>query len=152
VDLIPDPRHLVHRPPANPVHKKPPKCGREGPQGGSDPKKRSDAPCTDPDPIQWIHRAVNHSNPSERITVQQALRMATYNGAWTTFDEKERGSLEAGKVADMVILSDNPYTVDNDKIRDIKGEQLILAGKPYESAVTPLAKTIWNGIFTRNKY
>jgi predicted amidohydrolase YtcJ len=78
--------------------------------------------------------------------------MATYNGAWTTFDEKERGSLEAGKVADMVILSDNPYTVDNDKIRDIKGEQLILAGKPYESAVTPLAKTIWNGIFTANKY
>jgi hypothetical protein len=58
----------------------------------------------------------------------------------------------SGKVADMVILSDNPYTVDNDKIRDIKGEQLILAGKPYESAVTPLAKTIWNGIFTRNKY
>jgi hypothetical protein len=53
--------------------------------------------------------------------------MATYNGAWTTFDEKERGSLEAGKVADMVILSDNPYTVDNDKIRDIKVEQLILA-------------------------
>ena len=112
----------------------------------------SDAPCTDPDPIQWIHRAVNHSNPSERITVQQALRMATYNGAWTTFDEKERGSLEAGKIADMVILSDNPYTVDNDKICDIKVEQLILAGKPYESAVTPLAKTIWNGIFTRNKY
>ena len=112
----------------------------------------SDAPCTDPDPIQWIHRAVNHSNPSERITVQQALRMATYNGAWTTFDEKERGSLEAGKVADMVILSDNPYTVDNDKICDIKVEQLILSGKPYDSAVNPLAKTIWNGIFTRNKY
>ena len=112
----------------------------------------SDAPCTDPDPIQWIHRAVNHSNPSERITVQQALRMATYNGAWTTFDEKERGSLEAGKVADMVILSDNPYTVDNDKICDIKVEQLLLAGKPYESAITALGRTIWNGIFTRNKY
>lgn len=98
------------------------------------------------------HSAVQHSNPSERITVQQALRMATYNGAWTTFDEKERGSLEASKVADMVILSDNPYTVDNDKICDIKVEQLILAGKPHESAVTALGRTIWNGIFTRNKY
>ena len=112
----------------------------------------SDAPCTDPDPIQWIHRAVNHSNPAERITVQQALRMTTYNGAYTTFDEKERGSLEAGKIADMVILSDNPYTVDSDKIHNIKVEQLILSGKPYESAVTALGRSIWNGIFSQNKY
>ncbi len=37
--------------------------------------------------------------------------MATYNGYWTTFDEKERGSLEIGKYADFAILSDNPYTV-----------------------------------------
>ena len=112
----------------------------------------SDAPCTDPDPIQWIHRAVNHSNLEERITVQQALRMATYNGAYTTFDEKERGSLEVGKVADMVILSDNPYTVDSSKIADIKVEELILSGKPYESAVTSLGKCIYNGVFSQNRY
>ena len=112
----------------------------------------SDAPCTDPDPIQWIHRAVNHSNPDERITVQRALRMATYNGAYTTFDEKERGSLEAGKVADMVILSDNPYAVESDKIADIKVEKLILSGKPYESAVTSLGKCICNGLFSKNRY
>ena len=112
----------------------------------------SDAPCTDPDPIQWIHKAVNHSNPDERITVQQALRMATYNGAYTTFDEKERGSLEAGKVADMVILSDNPYTLESDRLSEIKVEQLILSGKPYESAVTSLGKCICNGLFSNNRY
>ena len=112
----------------------------------------SDAPCTDPDPILWIHRAVNHSNPDERITVQQALRMATYNGAYTTYDEKERGSLEVGKVADMVILSDNPYTVDSGKLSDIKVEELILSGKPYESAVTSLGKCIYNGVFSQNRY
>ena len=112
----------------------------------------SDAPCTDPDPIQWIHRAVNHSNLEERITVQQALRMATYNGAYTTFDEKERGSLEVGKIADMVILSDNPYTVDSSKLADIKVEELILSGKPYESAVTSLGKCIYNGVFSPNRY
>lgn len=112
----------------------------------------SDAPCTDPDPIQWIHRAVNHSNPEERITVQQALRMATYNGAYTTFDEKDRGSLEAGKVADMVILSDNPYEVDPEKLKNIKVKELILSGEPYQSAVTPLGKCIWRGLFSRNKY
>ena len=112
----------------------------------------SDAPCTDPDPIQWIHRAANHSNPEERITVQEALRMATYNGAYTTFDEKERGSLEVGKAADMVILSDNPYTMPMENLKDIKVEQLILSGKPYESAVTSLGKCIWNGVFSSNKY
>ena len=112
----------------------------------------SDAPCTDPDPIKWIHKAVNHSNPDERITVRQALRMATYNGAYTTFDEKERGSLEAGKVADMVILSENPYEVDSYKLDQIKVNQLILSGKPYESAVTSLGKCIWNGLFSQNRF
>lgn len=112
----------------------------------------SDAPCTDPDPIMWIHKAVNHSNESERITVQQALRMATYNGAYTTFDEKERGSLETGKVADMVILSENPYAVPSESIKDIKVEELILSGKPYESARTSLLNCIWKGITSNAKY
>ena len=67
-------------------------------------------------------------------------------------DEKERGSLEAGKVADMVILSDNPYEVDPEKLKDIKVEELILSGMPYESAVTPLGKCIFRGLFSKNKY
>ena len=112
----------------------------------------SDAPCTDPDPIQWIHRAVNHSNPDERISVRQALRMATWNGAYVTFDEKDRGSLEAGKVADMVILSDNPYEAEPEKLKDIKVEGLILSGRSYESAVTPLGKCIWRGLFSKKRY
>ena len=78
--------------------------------------------------------------------------MTTYNGAYTTFDEKERGSLEAGKVADMVILSGNPYEVDAEKLKDIKVEELILSGKPYESAITPLSKCIWRGLFSKNRY
>jgi predicted amidohydrolase YtcJ len=84
--------------------------------------------------------------------VQQALRMATYNGAYATFDEMERGSLEAGKVADMVILSGNPYEVDAEKLKNIQVEELILSGKPYESAVTPLGKCIWRGLFSKNRY
>ena len=46
----------------------------------------------------------------------------------------------------MVILSDNPYTVDSDKLADIKVEELILSGKPYESAVTSLGRCICNGL------
>ena len=38
----------------------------------------SDAPCTSLDPILWIHKSVNHSNPSERVPVRSAMRMATW--------------------------------------------------------------------------
>ena len=112
----------------------------------------SDAPCTSPDPLMWIHKAVNHSNPEERITAMQALRMATINGAYATFDDRDRGSLEEGKIADMVILSGNPYDVPCESIKDIKVEQLILGGKPYESAKTSLLNCLWKGIISNAKY
>ena len=111
----------------------------------------SDAPCTDPDPIMWLHKAVNHSNPAESVTVQQALRMCTYNGYWTTFDEQERGSLENGKIADMVVLSGNPYETPKDKIRDLKVEKLILAGEDYKLQSGSAAGTVLKGIFSKNK-
>ncbi|MBQ6801874.1 MAG: amidohydrolase family protein, partial [Oscillospiraceae bacterium] len=47
----------------------------------------SDGPCTEPDPINWIYKACN--NGAESLSVQQALRMCTFNGYWQTFDEKE---------------------------------------------------------------
>ncbi len=92
----------------------------------------SDAPCTIPNPIEWLDKAVNNENENQRVSIQTALRMATYNGYYTTFDEKERGSLEVGKVADMVILSKNPYSIDPKDITSIQVVQTILAGKPYQ--------------------
>ena len=65
----------------------------------------SDAPCTTPDPINWMYKACNHSCAEEALSVKDALRMCTYNGYLATFDEKDRGSLETGKIADMAILS-----------------------------------------------
>lgn len=57
----------------------------------------SDAPCTTPDPINWMYKACNHSCAEEALSVKDALRMCTYNGYLATFDEKDRGSLETGK-------------------------------------------------------
>jgi predicted amidohydrolase YtcJ len=111
----------------------------------------SDGPCTDPDPIVWLHKAVNHSNPSEAVSIQDALRMCTYNGYYTTFDEKERGSLEVGKVADMVILSDNPYSVSNDRIKDIKVEKLILKGEEYRPQSKSVAGMVISGLLSSAK-
>ena len=89
----------------------------------------SDAPCTDPNPISWIYKAVNHSTKEQSLRVREALRMCTYNGAYATFDEKERGSLEAGKVADFVLLSDSLYEVEKEKINEIKVLEVYLGGK-----------------------
>lgn len=111
----------------------------------------SDAPCTDPDPISWMDRAVNNSNSKQAVTIQDALRMCTYNGYYTGFDEKDRGSLEIGKVADMVILSENPYGIPNSKIGTLKVEQLILSGKPYESCQKNIVTTLVNGIISHRK-
>ena len=111
----------------------------------------SDAPCTDPDPIVWIHKAVNHSNPSEAVSVQQALRMCTYNGYWTTFDEKERGSLEPGKIADMVILSGDPYSVPKEQLCRLKVEKLILGGEEYRQQSQSVAGVILGGLLSGRK-
>ncbi len=112
----------------------------------------SDGPCTDPDPIVWIDKAVNNENLTEAISVEEALRMCTYNGYFTTFDENERGSLEVGKIADMVILSKNPYTIDKKELKNLKVEKLILAGKEYTSAQENLVKAVYRGLTSNNKF
>lgn len=92
----------------------------------------SDAPCTDPNPIVWMHKACNHSSPAQSLTIQEALKMCTFNGAYISFDEKERGSLEVGKLADFVYLDKNPYAINKSGIKDIKVKQLYLKGKAYQ--------------------
>ena len=109
----------------------------------------SDAPCTSPDPIVWMDKAVN--NKAESVTIREALRMCTYNGYYTTFDEKERGSLEVGKIADMVILSEDPYEAGNDRIKDIRVEQLILGGQAYQSCRESVGRAILRGLTNGSK-
>ncbi len=106
----------------------------------------SDAPCTDPDPILWMQRACNHSNPSQSLTIREALRACTYNGAWTTFDELDRGSLETGKVADMAILSENPYEMSARELGNLKVESLILQGEPYKPQSQGFAAAVARGM------
>jgi hypothetical protein len=112
----------------------------------------SDAPCTSPNPIVWIDRCVNNPNETERVSVHQALRMATFNGYFATFDEKERGSLEVGKMADMVILSANPYDIPKEDIKNLIVEKLLLGGQPYRSAKEGVMKAVFRGLFSKNRF
>lgn len=93
----------------------------------------SDAPVTSPDPIEGLYGACNHPyDKRQSLTIQEALKMFTYEVAWGSFDEQERGSLEKGKVADLTLLNKNPLQMDPKDLRALKVERLFLAGKEYQ--------------------
>jgi predicted amidohydrolase YtcJ len=57
--------------------------------------------------------------PEERLTVQQAIQQYTYNGALAGFDEKNKGSLEAGKLADFIVIDRDIFTAPVDELKDV---------------------------------
>jgi len=62
------------------------------------------------------------------VSVKDAIKSYTFGTAYWNFDDKQRGSLEIGKVADMVILSEDILTIDPDRIREIQVEKTIVGG------------------------
>ena len=66
---------------------------------------------------------------AESITITQALRMQTMGGAYAGFQEKEIGSLETGKLADMVIWDRDFYNIPTDEIKDVKALMTFVGGK-----------------------
>lgn len=67
--------------------------------------------------------------PEEAITMEEAIRAYTLLGAWLGFEEDEKGSLEPGKIADMVLLSDDLLEIDPERIMDVRVEKTWLAGE-----------------------
>ena len=74
--------------------------------------------------------------PQEAVSLEDAVRLHTMGSAYQTFDEATRGSLEVGKVADMVILGEDILTVDPDRIRGIPVAQTIVGDKVIWDAAT----------------
>ncbi len=73
--------------------------------------------------------------PSQRVSRKEALRLHTLGSAWFSFDEHLRGSIEPGKLADLVVLTADYLSVPEDKIREIKAALTIVGGKiVYEAA------------------
>ena len=67
--------------------------------------------------------------PAQKLTRAQALRAATINGAYLTFEENVKGSLEPGKLADFACLTDDPLTVEEDCIKDIAADFTVVGGR-----------------------
>jgi len=87
-------------------------------------------------PIVGLYAAVTRKGqsgavyaPEEALTMQEALIGYTRNGAYITFEEDLKGTLEPGMLADMVVLSDDLLTIDPDRILDVEIEKTILGGR-----------------------
>ncbi len=72
-------------------------------------------------PMGWI--------PKQKISVADAIKGYTINNAYAAFEEKEKGSIEPGKLADMVVLSDDILTIKPEKIQNVKVLMTIFDGK-----------------------
>ena len=65
---------------------------------------------------------------NQKISVSDAIAVNTYNGAWASGEEAIKGSITAGKLADYVVLADDPHTVDVEKIKDIQIVRTVVGG------------------------
>lgn len=92
-----------------------------------------------PTPLEGIYAAVTRRTlddknpdgwvPEQKISVEQALQAYTINGAYASYEEKIKGSLEAGKLADFVVLDKDITTIDPVQIRDVKVLRTVVGAK-----------------------
>jgi predicted amidohydrolase YtcJ len=87
-------------------------------------------------PFLGLYIAVTRKDPAghvygadQAIGREEALRLYTTSTAYATFDEKKKGSVEVGKLADMVVLDRDYMTVPVEQIKDIKAVETIVGGK-----------------------
>jgi len=96
----------------------------------------SDSPIVPNSPLAGIYGGVTRRAqsgqqllPEERISAHQALALYTINAAYASFEEDIKGSITPGKLADLVLLSDDPTRVPAEQIKDIRVEMTIIGGK-----------------------
>jgi predicted amidohydrolase YtcJ len=75
------------------------------------------------------HGGAHRVAPEEALSPATALRCATLDGAYLTFDERIKGSLEPGKLADLAVLSADPLSVDESGIADIHSLMTVVGGR-----------------------
>jgi predicted amidohydrolase YtcJ len=91
----------------------------------------SDGPVEIPDPIHGIYASVNRYGlaAEEAITAEQAVHMYTTHAARAAFEEDIKGTIEPGKVADLVVLSDDPLSIPSEELQNLQVEMTVVGGK-----------------------
>ena len=80
-------------------------------------------------PLFGVHQAVNAPHPAQRLTVEEALRCYTLGGAYASFEEELKGSLTPGKLADLVVLSADPFE-HPEEIEEVQVKMTLVGGEP----------------------
>ncbi|PYN38845.1 MAG: amidohydrolase [Candidatus Rokuibacteriota bacterium] len=75
--------------------------------------------------------------PAQRLSRADALRAATLEGAYLTFEEDQKGSIVPGKLADLAVLSDDPMTCAEVRIREITADMTIVGGRIVHDRARP---------------
>ena len=99
----------------------------------------SDIPVETPNVFHGIYAIVNrrnvNGNPPEpwgldqAVSVEEALKIFTINGAYSAFEEHRKGTITEGKLADLAVLSADPFAVEPEALKDISVDHTILGGK-----------------------
>jgi len=108
---------------------------------GLQPTDSSDYTASPSDPMMWLRSQVTRTDmkgnvwgANQKISVEEAIRCGTINGAHATFEEKQKGSIDLGKLADLVVLADDPFKVEALNLHKITVERTMVGGRwVYES-------------------
>jgi len=102
----------------------------------------SDAPVVPYPPLWTLYHFITRDTitggvlgADQRVSRQQALRMATINNAWLNMEERTKGSIEPNKLADLVILNEDPLTCPEPRLRDATVLATIVGGKLVAGAL-----------------
>ncbi|MGC2185593.1 MAG: amidohydrolase [Terriglobales bacterium] len=108
---------------------------------GLRPTDASDYTASPSDPMMWLQSQLTRTDmkgnvwgANQRITLQEAIRCGTLNGAYAAFEEDLKGSIQPGQLADLVVLSQDPFKADPSELLKIQVERTMVGGHwKYES-------------------
>ena len=108
---------------------------------GLRPTDSSDYTASPSDPMMWLQSQLTRTDTrgnvwgaSQRITLQEAIRCGTVNGAYAAFEENLKGSIQPGQLADLVVLAQDPFKTDPSELLKIHVERTMVGGSwKYES-------------------
>jgi predicted amidohydrolase YtcJ len=108
---------------------------------GLRPTDASDYTASPSDPMMWLQSQLTRTDPkgnvwgaNQRIKLEEAIRCGTINGAYASFEDHSKGSLSAGKLADLVVLAQDPFKTDPSSLLKIAVERTMVGGRwMYES-------------------
>ena len=102
---------------------------------GLRPPDSSDYTASPADPMMWLASQLTrkdiHGNlwgANQRITLEEGIRCGTVNGAYAAFEENLKGSIKPGRLADLVVLAQDPFKADPSELLKIQAERTMVGG------------------------